>query len=195
MEAIRNPNNTELTTTKEVYYLQKEFEILLEGAVQKIQETHKGKHLEKLIAKTFRSVPNVEHVQENGSGYRTDHGADLIITYKMPTIGMLNLEKVITIVAQVKSYIGDHKDVFAVEQLKIAIEKYNADFGLLITTGNKTDELEKAIDEYNSRDVMPKDKESPEKEWAKESKMELLAGVDVARFILNYGKEYLWVMN
>ena len=85
-------------------------------------------------------------------------------------------------VVQIKSYEGEHYDIEAVKQIETAINKFNANYGMLITTGTATDSLEKALEELsnklskNGNELIP---------------VELIAGNDVARFVLKYAPDLL----
>jgi restriction endonuclease Mrr len=87
------------------------------------------------------------------------------------------VENLSPFIVQIKSYEGEHWETHAVEQIKEAISRYEADAGLLITTAEKTVKLQEAIDKLSS---------------AIEKPVALLAGEDVARFVLKYyGDELL----
>ena len=80
------------------------------------------------------------------------------------------------IIVQAKSYEGDHYDLTAVSQIEEGIAKYNADGGLLITTAEKTEQLEDRVREA----------------FEKTGKViDIIAGSDVARFIIRYAPELL----
>lgn len=80
-------------------------------------------------------------------------------------------------VIQIKSYEGEHWETRAVDQIKEAINQFEADAGMLITTGEKTEHLQKAIDDLSAKIEKP---------------VALLAGEDLARFVLlYYGEELL----
>ena len=124
----------------------------------------------------FENMSNVESIQ-NGFGWRTDHGADLIVKFQNPVIGVNTTS---TLIIQAKSYEGNHYDLNAVDQLIEGIKEYNADGGLLITTAQKTEELE---------DRIRKAREEIDKE------IDLMAGNDVARFVFRYAPEILLGIN
>ena len=81
------------------------------------------------------------------------------------------LEKLETLVVQIKSYKGQHHDLTAVDQIETGIKEFNADAGLLITTAEKTEKIQKAIEDLSNRIKKP---------------ISLIAGVDVAKFVLKY---------
>ena len=161
---------------KGVFFLKAELSEPLQMVTQLIHRNHDGKNLEEFMANVFRKVPFVENVIENGKGWGTDHGADLIIEYLsgLPVHGIEKIEKA---VVQIKSYEGEHWETSAVEQIKEAVERFGADSGMLITTAVQTDRLQAAIEALSSEIKKP---------------VALLAGEDVARFVLRYyGSELL----
>lgn len=160
---------------KGIHYLRKNMNASFEDITASIHKNHPGKMLEKLMADVFWKVPNVINVKENGSGWGTDYGADLIVTYKtgLP-ISSLEIEEIL--VVQIKSYEGEHWDTNAIKQIETAMNKYNASSGLLITTAKKTDAIDKEI-EKTSKDGKP---------------IAIIAGNDVAKFVLKFGHELLF---
>ena len=135
-------NGKEITENREQHHLWKGTNEFLERISHMIHETHKGKKLERFLADVFGRIPGVE-VQENGSGWGTDHGADLILTVKV-TVGE-SIDFDYKIVVQVKSYEGEVVSKTAVRQIKTAVNEYKADAGMIITTGKRTKTLEKAV--------------------------------------------------
>jgi len=77
---------------------------------------------------------------------------------------------------QVKSYTGQHWETGAVEQIETAIKKFQADAGLIITTAESIDNLEKAIEDLSNKLNKP---------------VGLIAGEDVAKFVLKYGGQFI----
>ena len=116
---------------------------------QKIYEMHKGKKLEKYLAEVFRKIPGVRQVKENGSSWRSDNGADLIITMNYSLGNIVELGHII--IVQVKSYDGEHYDTTAVEQVKKGIQTYNASAGMLITTAKKNRNIRKCSNKSKQR--------------------------------------------
>ena len=161
---------------KGTYFLKTELSAPLKDITALIQKNHDGKNLEGFMAAVFRKVPFVENVIENGSGWGTDYGADLIVEYRsgLPITGLEKIEKV---VIQIKSYKNEHWETNAVEQIKTGIIQFEADAGMLITTATATEQLQKAIDKLSS------DIDKP---------VTMLSGEGVARFVLKYyGDELL----
>ena len=136
----------------ERFYLKKDLLPLFKNITEIIQKTHPASKLESLIAEVFRKVPNVVDVKEHGKhkGWGTDSGADIIVTYKSG-LCVSNLEKDELLVVQVKSYVGQHWETSAVEQIETAIKEFQADAGLIITTAETTEKLEKAIDDLSNK--------------------------------------------
>jgi restriction endonuclease Mrr len=145
---------------------------MLPRITELIHQMNRSKEFERFLHRIFESMPNVESIP-NGFGWGTDHGADLIVTFQNPLIGV-NLTS--RFVVQAKSYEGDHNDLNAVDQLVEGIRKYNADGGLLITTAQKTERLE----DYVRRKVEENGKV-----------IDVIAGADVARFVIRYAPDML----
>ncbi len=160
-----------------LFYFKKDLQPLLKSITQKIQHTHPASKLEDLIAMVFRKIPGIIEVKENGKtkGWRTDNGADLIIKYKSG-LSISSLEKEETLVVQIKSYTGHHWETTAVAQIETAINIYGANAGLIITTAETTKGLEDAIEELSNKLEKP---------------IGLIAGEDVARFVLKYGSDFI----
>ena len=179
LQTIENINAESLGKTADesvgVFYLKKDLSPLLKLVTDKIQKSHPASHLESLIAEIFRKIPRVVDVRENGKhkGWGSDSGADLIVTYKSG-LALSNLEKEEKLVVQVKSYVGQHWETNAVTQTETAISEYEANAGLIITTAERTKDLEEAIEELSTRLKKP---------------VGLIAGEDVAKFVLKYGGE------
>jgi restriction endonuclease Mrr len=157
--------------TKEIFCLKEKSNDILENLTKLIHNTHKGKNLERYLAKVFRQIPNIVDVNENGFGWKTDNGADLVLT---TSIAISNIQFENKIVVQIKSYDGDHYDLSAVEQIKTAIKKYEASAGIIITTAKRTKQLEEEIEKV-SKEI--------------DSQIELIAGEEVAKFVIKYDKE------
>lgn len=178
-ESIRNLQENAVDLggeSKGTFFLKNELTGPLKQVTKLIHRNHDGKNLEVFMASVFRKVPFVENVIENGFGWGTDHGADLIVEYRsgLPVNGLEKMEK---LVVQIKSYEGEHWETRAVEQIKEAITRYEAESGMLITTAEKTVDLQEAIDNLSSEIGKP---------------VALLAAEDVARFVLKYyGDELL----
>ena len=142
-----------------------------------IQEMHRSKNLEKFLAKVFRNISGVVDVKENGFGWGTDYGADLIVTTQS-TIGNLVFDN--KIVVQVKSFTGLHSDLSAADQVKTGIEKYDATAGIIITTAQRTEELENKIQKISSEIDKP---------------ISLLAGEDVAKFVIKNSSDLIFKLD
>lgn len=147
-------------------------EEFLPRVTELIHQMNRSKEFERFLHKIFAAMPNVESIQ-NGFGWGTDHGADLIVSFQNPLIGV-NLTS--RLVVQAKSYEGDHYDLNAVDQLDEGIRKFNADGGLLITTAQKTEELEDYIRQIGDKSGKI---------------IDLISGNDVARFVIRYAPDLL----
>jgi restriction endonuclease Mrr len=118
-----------------------------------IQTNHPDKKLEDFVNKLFSAVYSKKYkeveIEDNGSGWKTDYGADLIMTYK-EEFDKIGLEREIVVVVQVKSYKWSINDDKAIEQCKTAIEKFNADYALIVTTANSSEKFEEKLEKYSS---------------------------------------------
>jgi hypothetical protein len=139
---------------------------------QIIQQMNRGKEFENFLHKIFDSMPNVLSIQ-NGFGWRSDQGADLIVEFQNPIVGV-NLTT--RLIIQAKSFEGSHYDLNAVDQIKQGIAAYKADGGLLITTAESTEELEDKV-------------RTTSEEIGKT--IDVLAGADVAKFVLTHAHQLL----
>jgi restriction endonuclease Mrr len=163
------------STTKQdkgIKHLQDKITKLLPTITSHIQEMNRSKEFERFLDRIFKGMPNTVSIQ-NGFGWRTDHGADLIVEFENPIIGVNVTTK---LVVQAKSYSGQHFDTNAIDQIVEGIEKYNADAGLLITTATETEILE----EYLRKKT---------EEIGKT--IDVIAGNEVAKFVLRYAPELL----
>jgi hypothetical protein len=146
--------------------------VIFPQITQIIQQMNRGKEFENFLHKIFSSMPNVLSIQ-NGFGWRSDQGADLIVEFQNPIVGV-NLTT--RLIIQAKSFEGSHYDLNAVDQIKQGIAKFKADGGLLITTAESTEELE---------DKARKTSEEIGKT------IDVLAGADVAKFVLTHAHQLL----
>lgn len=160
--------------SKEIFHLKNKTEKYLKEITNLLHNTHKSKNLERFMAEVFRKLPNVVDVNENGFGWKTDYGADLIITTKS-SIGNLDFEN--KIIVQIKSFEGKHYDLNAVNQVRTGIEKFNANAGIIITTAEKTEQLEDKIQSISNEIDKP---------------IDLLAGEDVAKFVIKYASDLIF---
>ena len=157
---------------KSIIHLQEKTSKLLPQITKHIHEMNRSKEFERFLHRIFSNMPNTISVL-NGFGWRTDNGADLLVEFENPVIGINITTKV---VVQAKSYTGKHIDTKAIDQIIEGINKYNADAGLLITTATETEELE----EYLRKKVEETGKS-----------IDVIAGDNVARFVLRYAPELL----
>ena len=156
------------------HHLKNKTEAYIRGIPKCLHATHRGKDLELFLQELFSRIPGCK-VRPNGSGWRTDHGADLVITMSQSLGGYLPLEK--KIVVQAKSYEGEHWETDAVRQIKEAIKTFDADAGLIVTTAEKTEALEQAIVEACEETKRP---------------IELLAADDLSRFIIEHAPDLVF---
>lgn len=164
-----NKDNNKL---KGLAHLRIKMEELLPEITMKIHQMNRNKDFENFLHKIFDGMPNTLSIQ-NGYGWRSDNGADLIVEFQNPIMGV-NLSS--KLVVQAKSYEGNHFDLKAVDQIVTGIKEYNADGGLLITTAQSTEQLEEYI-QTKSDEI--------------DKCIDLISGSDVARFVIRYAPELL----
>ena len=178
LESIDNLRNNKVQLKdgerREDFHLKQNSQEYLLNIVSSIQENYKGKDLERFMAKVFWKVPGVVDVRENGSGWKSDYGADLIV--KIST-GIDNLELENKLIIQIKSYKGKHHELNAIDQIKTGIEEFKGSAGMLITTAQKTRELEEKILEVSD------DLNKP---------IGLLSGEDFGKFVIKHAPELLF---
>ena len=133
---------------------------------------NRSKEFENFLHRIFSNMPNTVSFQ-NGSGWKTDNGADLIVEFVNPIIGINVTTKLIV---QAKSYSNQHFDTNAIDQIVEGISKYNADAGLLITTAIETEVLEEYI-RRKSEEIG--------------KTIDVIAGNEVTKFVLRYAPELL----
>lgn len=181
LESLKNiKNNTVLLgqgESKGVFYLKKSTTEHLKKITKLIHKNHKGKELERFLAEVFRRIDGVKEVEENGFGWGSDYGADLIVNIENKLANLNFKEKIIV---QVKSYEGEHSDLNAVEQIKTGIKKYNGTAGMIITTAEKTEKLENKILEATEEIGY---------------QIDLMASEDVAKFVIKYAPDLLFNLN
>ena len=172
IENLKDEKYSEVPNSeRSVTHLKDKVSEILPQLTQQIHEMNKGKELEKFLHEVFKRMPNTTSIQ-NGFGRGTDHGADLIVDFENPIIGDVNVKT--KLIVQVKSYEGPHFDTKAIDQIIEGIKEYDGDAGLLITTAEETEEIENYITEKSE-------------EIGKT--IDLIAGADVARFVLRYAPD------
>ena len=134
-----------------------------------IHKTHPGKKLEDFVCDIFQNIEGV-HSRPNGRGWRSNHGADVIVEYSvgLPIEGLQEIKR---LVVQVKSYSWKINDQRAVAQVKKAVETYDADSGLIISTAPATDAFIANVEALSEEMKKP---------------IVVLAGEDFARFVLQH---------
>ena len=142
-------------------YFENEINEGLRAIIKAIQENHPDKTLEKFLKPLLEKIYSEKYkevsIKVNGSGWKSDHGADLIIKYKENFDDLdLNVgsNKEHTVVVQAKSFKWSINDNNAIEQCKTAINKYNAEYAILITTADISDEFAEKVDSHNSSCIM-----------------------------------------
>ena len=155
--------------------LSREIEPLLKDITRKVQRTSPNYDLEALLELLFAKVPGVRKVtRQGGAG---DHGADLIVEFEGGLPHPVFQTQHVCVV-EFKSYVGEHLDIGAVDDIGRALVRYpNADMGLIISTA---DSSTKVLD-----DAIARLRKSSGK------RVEILIGADVARFLLRFGGEGL----
>jgi len=177
LENLKNGNiSIEDNSSIGLHYFKREIAPFYQRITEIIHNTHPEKKLEYLLADIFQNIPNVTEVKVNGSGWGTDYGADIIVKYNAG-IEILDLNKEDTLVVQVKSYEGEHWNTNAVAQIKTAIETFDANAGIIITTAKATENIEREIEKASNDLNIP---------------ISLIAGENVAKFVLKYGKDLLF---
>ena len=160
--------------TKEEFHLRAKNEVLLAKVIEQVHEMHKGKRLERYLAKVFHNIPGVIDVNENGFGWGTDYGADLIV---ITASTLSNIEFENRIIVQIKSFGGSMHDLSAVDQVKRGIEKYDGTAGIIMTTAKATEPLEDRIHTVSEELGKP---------------IDLIAHTDLAKFIIKHAAELLF---
>ena len=173
LENIRNKKFNYIDPAdKSIVHLQNKINDLLPQITAYIQDMNKSKEFERFLHRIFEGMPNTLSIK-NGFGWKTDHGADLIIEFQNPIIG-INIKT--TLIVQAKSYVGFHSDKNSIDQIVTGIKEYNGDAGLLITTAKETEELEK----YALKKSIEIDRS-----------IDIISGSDVAKFVLRYAPHLL----
>ncbi len=176
LTSMENLKNGKFDSTskqdKSITQLHDKISNLLPQITLHIQEMNRSKEFERFLHRIFSGMPNTVSIQ-NGFGWKTDNGADLLVEFDNPIIGVNVTTK---LVVQAKSYSGQHFDTNAIDQIVEGINTYHADAGLLITTANETEVLE----EY----LRKKTEETGKT-------IDVIAGNEVAKFVLRYAPELL----
>ena len=164
---------TPSTPETNIDWLKKE---ILSDITKKIQRTHPGSQLESLIAGIFRNVPGVkEDVKEQGG--TGERGADLQVIFEWE-VPILGVQEQRTCVVQVKSFEGEMWETNAVDQIREALQYWDADMGIIVSTASSSSEaLDTALDQLRQDTGKP---------------VSLLIGEDVAAFLLRFGGQFLF---
>lgn len=174
--------------SRELHHLKKDLAPIWRQITERIHQNHPEKKLEQFLCDVFSNALGPDNVRSNGSGWRSDMGADLIVTYEIvhPIIDVVESR---TMVIQVKSFSGDHWDTQAVAQLATAVKEYDADVAVLVTTAQSTPALQKAIEDLQEQ--LRGEYERREGKREHPIRVELIAGDDVARLVLKHGAKLL----
>jgi hypothetical protein len=174
LHSLDNLKNNKISPDNEdsrsLYFFKESLRNKYPEITQELHKNHRGKDLEIFMAQVFKSISCVLEVKLNGFGWRSDHGADLIVSYKVG-LPIPGLEEERKLVVQIKSYEGEHWETFSVDQIVNAMEHYSADAGLIISTAQSTEFIENVILEKSSNVGKP---------------IALMAGGDVAKFVLQH---------
>lgn len=149
----------------------------LENITKLIQETHPNYDLEGFLAEVFKNVPGIKEVHLNGGA--GDHGADIILIFE--ALPFLNEQRMC--VVQVKSFINEHSDITAVNDIRRAFDFYKeATSGLIISTAaRRSAAFDQAIEKLQDELAAEKSNKS----------VSLMIGADVATFVLRYAGNLL----
>ena len=181
LETLKNLKNNSIKIDegeiKEEIYLKADTINILQKLPEILHKNFNAKKLEGFFKRVFDQIEGVKAIP-NGSGWKSDFGADLIldIPHKFDWLSSENF----TVVVQIKSYEGYHHKVSDIDQVKQGIEKFQAAEGILITTANSTDELEKKADEVSEEIGKP---------------IKIIAGEDVAKFIIKNAPNLIFDLN
>ena len=167
VKSIENIRNKKVVLAegerKQDFWLKQDTDKYLKAITSSIQKMNKSKDLELFFRQVFEKIPAVSFLKVNGSGWKSDDGADLIVGVK----------------ASIGNYTGDHNDLGIVNDTERAIEKFKPSGAIMITTANSTERLENKIDDLRSNE----DIDIP---------IELIAGEDVTKFVLKYAPELIF---
>ena len=152
-----------------IYHLKEK--IPYEDIARYIWETHPNKKLEQLVCELFRGMVGVADVKSNGSGWKSDYGADIIVRYSSG-LPIPELEQESVLVIQVKSYDWEIDNDSALLQIEEAINRFKADSGLVVCTSAATSTFLERVEILNAKLGKP---------------VGVLAGGDFARFLIRHG--------
>ena len=163
------------TMETSLHRLKEEIQPALKSITEKIHHTHPGSDLEKPIAEIFRNVPGVKEVKEQGGA--GERGADLLVIFEWE-VPILGIQEQSTWVVQVKSFEGEMWAIKAVNQIREALDHWDAQMGIIVSTASSGSEaLDNALEELREKTGKP---------------VHLLIGEDVAAFLLRFGDQLLF---
>ena len=164
------------TMETSLHWFKKDIQSDLKSITKKIQRAYPGSDLEKPIAEIFRNVPGVKEVKEQGGA--GERGADLRVIFEWE-VPILGIQEQRTCVVQVKAFEGEMWETRAVDQIREALQYWDADMGVIVSTASSGSEaLDNALDKL--------------REEEKGKPVYLLIGEDVAAFLLRFGSQLLF---
>lgn len=163
------------TQKSDLKQLSRELRPHLETITHAIHRTHPNTSLEGLLAETFKKVPGVKEVRwQGGAG---DGGADIVVVFEtgLPISGLT--EQRICLV-QVKSFVGEHGDTKAIDDIRRAFGRFpEAESGLIVSTASTSSPwFDQQLEQMRLETKKP---------------VALMIGADVAAFFLRYGAQLL----
>jgi hypothetical protein len=184
-ESLNNLKAQESET--EINYLNDIVNQSLKDVAINIQKNNSGKKLEEFTALLFETMYKDYSidVKNTGSGWKSDYGADLMMSYTVNPVGEIDIRVDISFVVQVKSYTGTINSVQAIEDCKNAINKFKAknfNYAVIVTTAIDTgEEFKKYLEKYNN-DEEVRAKNNQEKGVP----IFLINGLELAKLYLKY---------
>lgn len=176
---------------KEIYYLKREVDAVLNQLAAKVQVNNPEKKLEYFVASVLQNIPNVETAEVKGSGFGTDHGADVVATIN-EGIDIAGIFEQRTLVAQVKSYEGEIDDPAAIDQILNAVDVYNADYGLILSTAEPTKNFLDKVDQASGKKQDSDGAYNDDETSLPGAKISILGGKEFMKFILKHGSSQLF---
>lgn len=190
IENLRNGIDTG-ADKKEIYYLKQDVDSVLNQLASEVHKNNPEKKLEPFIAAVLQNVPTVESAEVNGSGRGTDYGADVVATIN-EGIDIAGLLEQRTLVAQVKSYKGYIDDQKAIDQILNAVDVYNADYGLILSTAEPTKNFLDKVDQASGKKGESDGAYNDDEISFQRAKISVLGGKEFMKFILKYGSSQLF---
>lgn len=173
---LESINNLNIDTADEIekdrtYYLKNAITPSLESIAEKINAYYPKEDLKYLMVKVFQAMPDVSNVVLKNNIHNSNYEKDLYITYKTDGTATPLTQMVL-----INVYEKDDFEISIKEPILNAIETYNIETALVIDINNNTPNLKKNISKLSA---------------ANNKQIDLLAGVDVIRFIIKQCPELL----